>query len=404
MLKQYASSLIIILSLVTSLPFCPSGNGAASTTAPAPVPKPIPPVDDLSLIPLPPYVPVAIANRPDVVLEAAPAPRLSPDISAWVSKTYPDGKYKAVLFSFDDSASGAAWTDHDLVLPLLKKDGLKAAFFLNYRADQVPGGIPYGHDASGKEIWTGDMSRDHAKELFRQLYGGMEIGNHTMNHYPPGLCGPDRIRHEIGDAKTLFETIFGQEVAGFAYPWWDKKKDNPVASGRWFRAYCKYIGIRYLRNGPLKWPDWAHVPSQLDVNIPADFYSWNPCLKYTDASARIDIVDAINWYIKLDTKNDMKVFFGVGHSWELVDSKTGQRNVNYSQLSKFCDAVAANSATLWNPTPIQFVDYINASRLVQVTKDAQGSITVHNPSKSVTVWLKIRGTDTPLAPGATIIK
>lgn len=401
MFKYYVSSIVIIVLLVTSLAFCQSVNVTASTTAPAPVP--MPPVDDLSLISIPPYVPVAIANRPDVVLETTPGPGLSPDISALVSKTYPDGKYKAVLFNFDDSASGATWTDHDLVMPLLKKDGLKAAFFLNYRKDQMPG-VLFGHDASGKEIWTGDLSLDHAKESFRQLYEGMEIGNHTMNHYPPSLCGPDRVRHEIGDAKKLFETIFGREVAGFGYPWWDKKRDNPVATARWTIAYCKYIGIRYMRNGPLKWPDWAHAPKDLNVNIPADFYSWNPCLKITDTSAGINIVDAINWYIALDTKNDMKVFSGVGHSWELVNWKTGLPNGNYTSLCKFCDAIAANSGTIWNPTPIQFVDYINASRLIEVTKDVQGNITVHNPSKSVTVWLKIRGIDTSVAPGASITK
>ncbi|PIR27049.1 polysaccharide deacetylase [Candidatus Berkelbacteria bacterium CG_4_9_14_0_2_um_filter_42_30] len=102
---------------------------------------------------------------------------------------------KPVIISFDDG-------DHDQyenALPILKKYGFLAVFYLKLNNIEKSGGM------SWKEI----------KEL---RDAGMEIGSHTVNHDALTSLSTDQIKYELLESKKVLEDNLGIKIFHFAYP------------------------------------------------------------------------------------------------------------------------------------------------------------------------------------------
>ena len=77
------------------------------------------------------------------------------------------------------------------------------------------------------------------------------------------------------------------------------------------------------------------------------------------------------------------------------------KNGNYENLATTCAMANANSNVLWNVTPIDYVDYVNASRLTSVTIN-ENSVSIYNPSSGIDVWMNVDGNKVKISAGETV--
>ena len=119
----------------------------------------------------------------------------------------------AVAITFDDGYRD----NHEFALPLLKKYGLPATFYVTVG---LLDGDPAVHerfqqlrDVPAAEIRPLEWAQ--ARELVAE---GMEIGAHTYSHPNLIRLGRDELRRELGDARATLEERLGAPVDQLAYP------------------------------------------------------------------------------------------------------------------------------------------------------------------------------------------
>ena len=110
-----------------------------------------------------------------------------------VRLTYPDWKYKALTFSYDD----AVFADRKLV-GIFNKYGMKGTF--NVSSNRL-----------------GYRTFLPADELAK-LYAGHEIASHGKNHKNMPCQSKEIQTEEIVDDLNFLSNIAGYPVRGFAYP------------------------------------------------------------------------------------------------------------------------------------------------------------------------------------------
>jgi peptidoglycan/xylan/chitin deacetylase (PgdA/CDA1 family) len=103
-----------------------------------------------------------------------------------------------VSFSFDDSWA----SQYTNALPILQTAGLKGTFYLTTEPIQ--------------EAWDEFMTPNQVKDIGRK---GHEIAGHTITHVDLTTVGQTRINREIKNSKTYLQTLIGQTVVSFAYPY-----------------------------------------------------------------------------------------------------------------------------------------------------------------------------------------
>lgn len=364
------------------------------------------PADDLWDVEIPEYEPADIerADVPQVVAEDE-IQVIPEELEDRVYRTYPDGKLKSFLISIDD---GPNLGDCQLVIPLLREYGLTAAFNVNPTADLSKGFLFNCTDGVGD--WVQHLDSEAFKTKVLPLYEGFEIGNHGTDHNPTSLLSKDGVRQEIGLGKYNCEIVFGKEVGGYINSWREITPADEPASGEWTRAYTLYTGHRYVRNAPLKNVSWASRPSELNYQVPTDFMNWNPTvqdaieIKDSDGNT-YHTNDIMDYYAEADFGNTWTVYSIWGHSTDMssVDygNYTYSTNVYFGYFSDVCVTAAEYSDEIWNTTMLGYVDYVNASRLTEVSTDGD-SITIYNPSKCIDVWMNVDGRDVMIPAGESV--
>jgi uncharacterized repeat protein (TIGR02543 family) len=84
-------------------------------------------------------------------------------------------------------------------------------------------------------------------------------------------------------------------------------------------------------------------------------------------------------YAAMDNNGRQNVNFMWGHGLVIKDSP---------DLDWFCQQVAGHADTIWNPTCIEFVDYINAQRQMDVSFNAAREVVMANPT-AVDLWMSV---------------
>ena len=104
---------------------------------------------------------------------------------------------KPVVLTFDDG-----WvSQYRYAVPLLEKHHMTATFFMYT-------------NAIGR--LRGNMTWDHVKELTKK---GMTIGDHTQSHPHVQQVTDAQLEQEIVGAKTVLDTVLGQDTKLFATPY-----------------------------------------------------------------------------------------------------------------------------------------------------------------------------------------
>ncbi len=256
---------------------------------------------------------------------------------------FPEGKNKALTFSYDD----AQIHDRKLV-NILNQYHMKGTFHLN-----------------GSTLGTEGFI---AKEEVKELYKGHEVACHGMTHPFFNKLSQGQTAEEIYlDRKTL-EECTGGIVRGMSYPY-GEYNDELIRT-------AKSLGIVYSRT----------VEGTMKFYFPADFMKWHPTChheKVTDAM--------MEDFLNQPEKRTPALFYIWGHSFEF------ERKNNWDIITHICEKLQGRE-DVWYATNIEIYEYVTAMRSLVTSVDGER---LYNPT-CVPLWIRIDDTVVKLLPGKEV--
>lgn len=265
---------------------------------------------------------------------------------------YPNGKSRALTFSFDDNQI----FDRRLV-EIFDKYGMKGTFNINSGT--------LGNKADSN--WDGNEYI--TSEELNDLYKNHEVAVHGLDHkFLSGLTDPMIINEIMEDRKNL-EKLTGRIIKGCAYAfgWHDAH----------VMTLLKKIGIKYGRGVD-------------DTNFffpPMDFMDWKP----TCHQASPKLMELGDVFLEVPGFIELPVMYVWGHSFEFG------RSGDWSQIEAFCEKMSGKDQ-VWYATNMEICDYITATRSLELSADCK---TIYNPTV-IDVWLEHNGKKYIVKPGETI--
>ena len=267
---------------------------------------------------------------------------------------FPNGKTKALTFSYDDGEK----QDIRLV-ELFNKYGLKGTFNLN-------SGLMEKSDETKNTKVTLDQ--------IPKIYKGHEVAVHAVEHsFLEKLPYPVVIKELYEDRKTL-ERYTGYIVRGMAYPF-GTYNDDVV-------RIAKDVGIKYSRtveaHRSFKIPtDWLRMPSTCH-------HAYEGLFDLADKFVNDNPVS--NWSCTAGY-----LFYVWGHSYEF------RTEADWERMEEFCKKVA-NKDDTWYATNIEIYDYVEAYRALEYSVNLKK---VYNPSCK-DVWIRVKGKNYKIPSGKTV--
>lgn len=277
---------------------------------------------------------------------------------------FPEGKTKAVTFSYDDGCR-----DDLRLAEVLDAYGLKGTF-----------NIPSGTIAEESGGWnlTEQEIREHI------LNKGHEVATHGQWHKAMGLVRPMDGIKDVLNCRLELEKRFGGIIRGMAY------SDSGIlewmngASYENVRRFLKDLDIVYSR---------TLGGDNNRFQLPSDWYNWMP-------TAHHDNPNILNWaqeFAELDVNSQYcgsrhaRLFYVWGHSFEFAG------NDNWSRLTELCE-VLAHKEDVWYATNIEIYEYVTAYHSLVYSADGSR---VYNPTLKE-IWFDNDGTLCRVKPGETV--
>jgi len=268
---------------------------------------------------------------------------IDPTLYAW-----PEGKWKALIMSYDDGPS-----DDVQMVNLFNSNGIVGTFNL------TSGFINTGGFVTSAQV--GSIYDDH------------EVANHSVNH--PYLAQGDTtsIRSQIENCNNTLSSLVGYDINGMAYPF------GGAGTGAYdYRVIdiAQNLGIRYART--------TNDTYSLEIpeNIPDGLMKWDP------SSNDWDGVRYANQLINWDSER-MALLYLWGHSHFLDEE-------GWNRMTTICETLG-NRDDIWYAKNIEVADYLRAINDL-VIEDS----TIYNPSSDISIWVVTAGGLAELEPGETI--
>lgn len=248
---------------------------------------------------------------------------------------YPQGKRKALTFSYDDGQC----FDRRLA-ELLRSHGMKGTFHLN--SGRL--GIERGRDVYVKP------------EEIKEIYAGHEVACHGVQHRNPPTITKEQFVLEIQEDRKTLERLTGGFVQGLSYAYGNYHNDA--------KEIAEALGIKYARTIQDTKMFWA----------PADFLEWHPTCHHNNDLLKLgeSFLDIAGFY-------ELPVMYVWGHSFEFGWSG------DWSVIETFVDRMAGKE-DIWYATNIEICTYIQATRRQEFSADG---LTMHNPT-AVSVWVSTK--------------
>lgn len=275
---------------------------------------------------------------------------------------YPNGKAKAVTFSYDDGVP------QDIRLAeIFNKYGMKGTFNLNCPSN-------YRKSFTSEEL----------KEIY--LSKGHEIAVHGARHRANGNLRPIEGIRDVLDCRLYLEEQCGQIIRGMAYPDSGITQMGNFGTYESIKQYLTELDIAYSR---------TFGGDNNSFTLPEDFHAWMPTAHHNNPK----IMEYIDEFLNLDISTKAyharripRLFYIWGHSYEF------DRNDNWEHIEKICEKFAAKSDGLWFATNIEIYEYVEAYKSLRYSAD--GSM-IYNPTL-LTVWLDVQGKLYSIKSGETI--
>jgi len=256
---------------------------------------------------------------------------------------YPEGKTKALTFSYDDGRE----CDRRLV-KLFNQYALKGTFHIN----------------SGNLDKTGFIT---SKEI-KTLYLGHEIACHGVEHKYLTHLPKELLINELWEDRKNLETLLDDFVLGMSYAFGEY--DDRVVN------VLKTIGIKYART----------VEATNNFSVPSDFLRWRPTCHHND-----NILKKAEEFFNIPDFIKLPLFYIWGHSFEF------DREETWEDIEGFCELIS-NHNDIWYTTNIEYRDYVVAIRSLIFSIDQSK---ISNPS-AIPIWIKIVDGIVVVKPGETI--
>ena len=260
---------------------------------------------------------------------------------------FPEGKFKAVTFSYDDGLRA------DIRLAKTLSDrGMKGTF-------NLCSGLMSNVD--GKHYLSANEVKEHILPL------GHEIAIHGHSHSAPGLCRPIEIIDEFLTCRKNLEAEFGGIIRGMAYPDSGLKVLYGGKNKEEVKSLIKSLDIAYART----------TLDDRSFALPNDLHEWSATAHHTDP----ELMKYIDEFLSLDEKKlycsrrFAKLMFIWGHSAEFDNNK------NWELLDEICDKLADRDE-IWYATCGEICEYMKAYESLVFSADGS---TVYNPTLK-TVW------------------
>ena len=273
---------------------------------------------------------------------------------------YPDGKAKAVTFSYDDGVP----QDKPLAA-LFDKYGLKCTFNFN-------------NECIRKDSFT----KEQIQEYF--LSKGHEIAVHGARHRANGNIRPIEGIRDVLDCRLELEAKCGRIIRGMAYP------DTGITLFGNFGSYDKVK--QYLTELDIVYARTLGGGNNLFM-LPNDFHAWMPTAHHKDRKIMELIDEFLNFDISVDTYHARRIprlLYIWGHSYEF------DRDNNWDHMEEICEKLAYNDE-IWYATNIEIYDYVQAYK--SLVYSADGCL-VYNPTL-ITLYMDVDGRLVTLNSGET---
>lgn len=278
---------------------------------------------------------------------------------------WPEGRLKAVTFSYDDGCH------QDIRFSeLLCRYGLKGTFNIN--SDFVP-----AQDGASK------LSYAEIKEHI--LDKGHEVAVHGANHRANALQRTvDGIR-DVLDCRRALESNLGLIVRGMAYPDSGIRFESVATSdyGK-VKQYLEDLGIVYSR---------TLAGDNDSFDLPRDWHAWMP----TAHHANPHIFEYVNKFVSMTEESQYfakrvpKLFYLWGHSYEF------DREDGWEHIEEIAKRLSGKNDT-WYATNMEIYNYVKAYESLEISVDEK---IYYNPTL-IKVWIWIDGKIHVVAPGETL--
>lgn len=276
---------------------------------------------------------------------------------------FPEGKLKAVTFSYDDGCRA------DIHLAeIFNKYGMKGTFNLN-------------------SAWLGKNDTDWhlTKEEIQQhiIDAGHEIATHGAEHRANGnLRAIDGIQ-DVLNCRLGLEKDFDTIVRGLAYPDTGIVHLNNGATLESIEHYLKELDIAYART-------LGEINDSF--NLPQNWYQWMPTAHH-DSVETMNLVDKFVNYSEQSyaARREPKLFYLWGHAYEFNEHN------NWERMEEICQKLSGKEDT-WYATNIEIYDYVAAYNSLIYSADGTK---IYNPTLTQ-VWLDIDSKQYTVKSGETI--
>ncbi len=274
---------------------------------------------------------------------------------------YPEGKAKAVTFSYDDGVS-----QDKRLAEIFNKYGIKATFNFN-----------------SARIRSTSYSKEDIQEIF--LSKGHEIAVHGANHRANGNMRPIEGIRDVLDCRLELEERCGCIIRGMAYPDTGISFIGGFVNYEQIKNYLIELDIAYSRT----------LGGDNDgFYLPKDFHAWMPSAHHNNPK----IMEFVDKFLALDISNKAyharrasRLLYIWGHSYEF------DRDNNWERIEEICQKVA-NNDEIWYATNIEIYDYVQAYKSLRYS--ANGKM-VYNPTL-FTIWLDVDSKLYKINPDETI--
>lgn len=274
---------------------------------------------------------------------------------------YPDGKAKAVTFSYDDGVQ----SDKRLA-QLFTQYGMKATFNLN---------CEYCRNVN--------LTQDEIKEIF--LGKGHEIAIHGAYHRANGNLRPIEGIRDVLDCRLELEDKCECIIRGMAYPDTGINLFGNLGKYEMVKQYLEELDIAYAR---------TLGKDNNSFMLPDDFHAWMPSAHHNNP----EIMNYVDEFLALDISTNMyhakrtpRLLYIWGHSYEFDNDD------NWERIESICQKLSDNKE-IWYATNIEIYDYVTAYK--RLVYSANGK-RIFNPTL-LTIWIDIDGTGYYIKPGETI--
>lgn len=267
---------------------------------------------------------------------------------------FPQGKSKAVTFSYDDGGRA----DKRLV-GVFEKYGLKGTFNLNSELFEA-------------SCWHNRMNEAETYALFAK--SGQEIANHGARHTFLDKIPLAEAVKEIVDCRAYLESKFNRIVNGMAYAY-NGYNDEIL-------AVLPALGVEYART----------TQSTHGFSMPENWLTWHPTCKHSDKELPALTEKFIDESPETITKHrEPWLLYIWGHSFEFDDDDDWEIIENLGKK-------LSGREDIWFATNGEIYSYAKAYSSLVYSIDGER---VYNPS-ATDVWVELRGAVYKIGAGETV--